>query len=288
VLGLFLANTIVRVIQSPMESALEVYYQKSAIEELRRINPNASQAEVDRVLKDGKVFESVFVDAHEITEALQTIYPEQAERLNLPAGSLVPLRIWKSIDNDPRTHTKSFSGQEAFMIWLKAALIAGLVISGPWVFYQIWMFVAAGLYPNEKKFVHVFLPFSIFLFLFGAFMSCFVFAPVLNFFLSFNRSMGIDPEPRITEWLHFVLFLPLGFGLAFQLPLVMLFLERIGVFTVSSYLKQWRIAVLAIWIIAAVVTPSDPISIFYLAVPLMVLFFGGVLMCKWWPSERRK
>jgi sec-independent protein translocase protein TatC len=80
----------------------------------------------------------------------------------------------------------------------------------------------------------------------------------------------------------------LGFGLAFQLPLVMLFMERIGLFTVSSYLKQWRLSVLVIWIIAAVATPSDPISIFYLAVPLMLLFFGGILLCKYWPSERNQ
>ena len=124
------------------------------------------------------------------------------------------------------------------MIWLKAALIAGLVLAGPWVFYQVWMFVAAGLYPHERQFVHVYLPFSIGLFLFGVFMSCFVFKPILSFFLGFNRSMGIDPEPRISEWLSFVLFLPLGFGLAFQLPIVMLFLERIGVFTVGTYLKH--------------------------------------------------
>jgi sec-independent protein translocase protein TatC len=168
----------------------------------------------------------------------------------------------------------------------KASLIVGLVLAGPWVFYQLWTFVAAGLYPTEQKYVRVFLPFSIGLFALGVLMSALVFEPMLNFFLSFNRSMGIDPEPRISEWMSFVLFLPLGFGLAFQLPLVMLFMERIGLFTVKSYLRQWRIAVLIIWVIAAIVTPADPISIFYLAVPLMVLFFGGVLLCKWWPKER--
>ena len=171
------------------------------------------------------------------------------------------------------------------MIWMKSALIAGFVIASPWVFYQLWMFVAAGLYPTERKYVHVFLPFSIGLFLFGVVCSTFVFPPILKFFLSFNRSMGIEPEPRISEWLSFVLFLPLGFGLTFQLPLVMLFLERIGLMTVRGYLKQWRFAVLVIWIIAAIVTPGDPWSIFLLGLPLTLLFFGGVLLCHWWPRE---
>ena len=198
---------------------------------------------------------------------------------------LQELLLWRPIENDPRTRTKSLSGQEPFMIWMKAALIAGLCIASPWVFYQLWMFVAAGLYPTERKYVHIFLPFSIGLFLFGVVCSTFVFPPILKFFLSFNRSMGIEPEPRITEWLSFVLFLPLGFGLTFQLPLVMLFLERIGVMTVRGYLKQWRIAVLVIWIIAAIVTPGDPYSIFLLGLPMTLLFFGGVLLCHWWPRE---
>jgi sec-independent protein translocase protein TatC len=205
-----------------------------------------------------------------------------------PHPLLEEILIWKPIENDPRTRSRSFGAAESFMIWLKAAFIAGLVIASPWVFYWVWTFVAAGLYPHEKKYVHVFMPFSIILFLLGAGMAFFfVFEPVLAFFFSFNRSLNIDPEPRISEWLNFVLFLPLGFGIAFQLPLVMLFLERIHIMSVSAYLKQWRVAVLVIWVLAAVLTPADPTSIFFLAVPLMFLYFGGVLLCKWWPSGKK-
>jgi sec-independent protein translocase protein TatC len=195
--------------------------------------------------------------------------------------------VWRPIENDPRTRSRSFGAAESFMIWLKAAFIAGFVIASPWVFYWIWAFVAAGLYPHEKKYVYVFMPFSIGLFLVGAATAFFfVFEPVLAFFFSFNRSLNIDPEPRISEWLSFVLFLPVGFGIAFQLPLVMLFLERINVMSVTKYLKQWRIAVLVIWVLAAILTPADPTSIFFLAVPLMFLYFGGILLCKWWPKKK--
>ena len=121
--------------------------------------------------------------------------PNAAQTPSASRSKLQELLLWRPIDNDPRTRTKSLSGQEPFMIWMKAALIAGFVIASPWVFYQLWMFVAAGLYPTERKYVHVFLPFSIGLFLFGVVCSTFVFPPILKFFLSFNRSMGIEPEP---------------------------------------------------------------------------------------------
>ena len=112
-----------------------------------------------------------------------------------------------------------------------------------------------------------------------------VFQPVLDFLLSFNRSLGIEPEPRINEWLSFVLVLPVGFGLGFQLPLVMLFMERIGLFTVKSYLSQWRIAVLGIFVVAAVLAPPDAYSMILLAGSLTILYFGGILLCKLLPRK---
>ena len=159
----------------------------------------------------------------------------------------------------------------------------------PWVFYQIWNFVASGLYPHEKKYVHLFLPFSLGLFLLGAATAyLFVFKPVLGFLLTFNSSLGVDPDPRISEWLGFVLLMPLGFGVSFQLPLVMLFLERIGVFNIRSYMEKWRIAVLVIFIISAILTPADPYSILFMAVPLTFLYFGGILLCYFLPKSTGK
>ena len=125
---------------------------------------------------------------------------------------------------------------EAFMVYMKASLLVGAVLSSPWVFYQLWMFVAAGLYLRERHYVHVFLPFSLGLFIGGVVLAFFaVFPVVLKFLFQFNAWLGIGITPRISEWLSFVLLMPLAFGISFQLPLVMLFLERIGVFTVQSY-----------------------------------------------------
>jgi sec-independent protein translocase protein TatC len=80
--------------------------------------------------------------------------------------------------------------------------------------------------------------------------------------------------------------LPLGFGITFQLPLVMLFLERIGVCTVAMYLSYWRVAILVIFVLAAVFTPPDPFSMSLLAFPLSFLYFGGILLCKVMPKGR--
>jgi sec-independent protein translocase protein TatC len=202
-------------------------------------------------------------------------------------GSLAPVLLWQPLARDARVTITTLSAQEAFGIYVKAALLVGIVLSSPWIFYQLWTFVAAGLYPHEKKWVWTFLPISIVLFLAGVSLAFFfVFDFVLAYLLQFNAWLGLDPDPRISEWLSFVLILPLGFGIGFQLPLVMLFLERIGIFDAESYASQWRIAVLVIVIVSALLTPADPYSMLFLAAPLCLLYFGGLMLCRWFGSER--
>ena len=202
-------------------------------------------------------------------------------------SNLVPIFFWRRIADDTRVQTKSLNAHEAFAIYIKAALLVGALLASPWIFYQIWSFVAAGLYKHERYYVHVFLPFSLGLFFAGAALAFFfVFEPVLTFLFSFNKSLGIDPDPRISEWLGFVLILPLGFGVSFQLPLVMLFLERIGIFDVHAYLSRWRIAILVIFVLSMFLTPADPTSMLLMAAPLTVLYFGGVLLCKYMPRRK--
>jgi sec-independent protein translocase protein TatC len=171
-------------------------------------------------------------------------------------------------------------------VYMKAAVVVGTIFASPFVFYFIWQFVAAGLYPHEQRYVHIFLPFSLTLFLAGAALAFFgVFQFVLRFFFAFSGLMGIDLEPRITDWLSFVLILPLGFGIAFQLPLVMLFLERIGIFTTASYLASWRISVLVIAFLSMLLTPSDPYSMLLMMTPLIGLYFFGIMLCRWMPRR---
>ncbi len=200
--------------------------------------------------------------------------------------NMVPVVLWRSLEEDPRVSIKSLGPYETFMIWLKAAIVASLVVASPWVFYQLWIFVAAGLYPHEKRYVYIFLPISLGLFLGGVVM-CFVYVLpiVLDFLFVFNRWTGVDPDMRISDWFGFALMLPLMFGVSFQLPLVMLFLERIGVFTVEAYLSQWRMAILVILVLSMLLTPMDPGSMLLMAIPLIGLYFGGVALCRYMPRS---
>jgi sec-independent protein translocase protein TatC len=237
-----------------------------------------------------------------IVKALGQAGQEELKKLNrqllalaypdaVPAGprkaNMMPVVLWHSIEDDPRLAPKSLNVQEMFMVWLKAAIVLSLVIASPFVFYFIWSFVAAGLYPHEKGYVFLYLPFSLGLFLAGCALCFFyVLKYVLDFLFMFNDWMNVDPDMRISEWFGFALFLPLGFGIAFQLPLVMLFMERIGIMTVSGYLAKWRISVMVICVVSAILTPADPYSMLLMAIPLVLLYFLGIGLCRYLPRRR--
>jgi sec-independent protein translocase protein TatC len=211
---------------------------------------------------------------------IASVFPDSLRKARL---NLMPLLSWRPV----KVRFQVLNAQEAFMIWMKAAIVTGLVLASPYLFFQIWNFVAAGLYPHEKNYVYLYLPISIGLFLGGASLAfAFVFDPVLRFLFTFNKGMNADFDPRVGEWLSFVLILPLGFGISFQLPLVMLFLNRIGVASLDFYIQQWRIAILIICVISMVLTPADPISMLLMAVPLCFLYLLGIVMCKYMPTGK--
>ncbi len=176
--------------------------------------------------------------------------------------------------------------QEAFMTFVKVSIVSGLILSSPWLFYNIWMFVAVGLYPHERKFVYVYGAMSLVLFLVGA-VFCFyiVFPFVLDFLLAFNTWLGVQPQIRLSEWVSFAVFLPMMFGVSFQLPLVMVFLNRLNVFSVSVYRENRRIAILVIAALSMLLTPSDPSSMLLMMFPLIFLYEFGIWLCKMNPTS---
>lgn len=201
-------------------------------------------------------------------------------------GELTKRLVYTPLDQDPRTQAIGTGVPDALMVYMKASLVVGIVVSSPALFYFIWSFVAAGLYAHERVYVYTFMPFSLGLFLLGAAVAFFFAVKlVVDFLFTFYDWLGFAPMPRINEWLSFVLMLPLGFGVAFQLPLVMLFLERIGVFTVHLYQGHWKIAILVICVLSMILTPQDPGSMLLLAVPLVVLYFGGIALCRFMPRR---
>ena len=192
--------------------------------------------------------------------------------------------LWEKIGEDARSKTRALSVQESFFIFLKTSLFLGVVLASPGVFWYFWRFVGAGLYPSEKKYVYRFLPLSIGLFLAGFALAFFVvFELMLQFLFRFNAGMNIEPDTRISEWLNFALLIPIAFGAAFQLPLVMFVLERLRIFTIETYMSKWRIAIFGIAVMAMLITPPDPWSMIFMLTCLILLYFGGVLLCKLFP-----
>jgi sec-independent protein translocase protein TatC len=182
--------------------------------------------------------------------------------------------------SEPRKALVSLAPLETMTIFFMVCVVAGLVLSSPWVFYQIWAFIGAGLYRHERHYVTKFLPLSLGLFLAGVFLCFFGVLPVtLDFLLEFNVWLGIEPTLRLVDWMSFATTLPLVFGVCFQTPLVMLFLERIGIFTADDYRAKRKIAILIIVIAGAVLTPGqDPFSQCMLAVPMIILYELGILL----------
>jgi sec-independent protein translocase protein TatC len=168
--------------------------------------------------------------------------------------------------------------QEAFVVYIKVCLVTGFVLASPWVFYQIWAFIAAGLYPHEKRYINVFLPFSLGLFLLGVLVCEFLVMPkAVEALLWFNEWLGLEPDLRLNEWLGFAIWMPVIFGLSFQTPLVMLFMERIGLFTAESFRGKRRVVWFLMAVFAAVITPStDAFSMLFLWVPMCLLYELGI------------
>lgn len=298
--GLLAGWSVVDYIQTPLRGALETFFRRQAqqtqldrLEEMRAEGkpvPENLEAAAQQMADENLVPRDVYVPRTDLLKALGEDAPVPVE----PAESdsqfsredLVHLRVYEPLEEGSRLKLVGLSAHEPFMVYVKASLVVGVLVASPLIFYFIWDFVGAGLYRNERKQVYIYLPISLGLFLAGAALAFYVvFDFVLDFLFWFNEQMGITPTPRISEWMSFVLLLPLGFGISFQLPLVMLFLERIGVFTVESYLKKWRIAVLVISILSMFLTPADPGSMILMAVPLVALYFGGILLCRYMPGH---
>ncbi|MEN1680261.1 MAG: twin-arginine translocase subunit TatC [Planctomycetota bacterium] len=291
---------VVKFVGEPLKAGLKEFRKKQATEAYERFAKEQEEAGVpgaenlmdglDDYLKTGLVPGVYRVDPEELLRALRDL-GVATDDAKAPAvtdkDGLLPLTLFTPLDGDRTTQLIATNVLDGFLVYVKAALLVGALLASPAVFYFLWSFVASGLYRHERSYIYIFLPFSIGLFLLGAGVAFyFAIGLVLQFLFGFFAMLDIDPTPRISEWLSFVLLLPIGFGVAFQLPLVMLFLERIGVFTVPIYLSYWRIAVLVIFILSMLLTPADPGSMLLLAVPLTGLYFGGVALCRFMPRRK--
>jgi sec-independent protein translocase protein TatC len=166
---------------------------------------------------------------------------------------------------------------EAFFTQLKVSLIAGIFIASPVVLWQLWQFVAPGLYEHEKRYTKAFVFFGTLFFLLGAaFCYLVVFQAGYGFFLARYEALGVRPAIRIGEYLSFSARLLLAFGVCFELPVVAYFLTRVGLIDHRTMIRQFPYAVVLVFILAAVLTPPDLVSQILLALPMLLLYGVGI------------
>ena len=166
---------------------------------------------------------------------------------------------------------------EAFFVYMKVSLISGTLLAIPVIIWQVWRFVAPGLYGNEKKYMLPVIFFSSFCFLGGVLFGYLVVIPVaFKFFASFSSEF-ITPMLRTTEYLSFANKMLLSFGLAFELPVFAFFLAKLGLLSAGFLKRKRKWAIVLIFIAAAVITPSpDVVSQLLMALPLVVLYEASV------------
>ncbi len=161
---------------------------------------------------------------------------------------------------------------EAFFTYLKVSLLAGIVLATPVLFYEFWMFISPGLYRNEKKFLIPVILLSIFFFIVGSSFGYFIVFPYgFQFFLGFS-SETIQAMPSMKEYLSFSSKMLLAFGFVFELPLILTFMARMGLVSVSFLKKNRKYAVLVFFAGAALITPPDVVTQIMMAIPLMILY----------------
>jgi sec-independent protein translocase protein TatC len=299
----------VKFITSPVEEQLQIFYErytknqfelmKYELERTVRPVPVTLNVHVPtlKAILEGKQLE---VEQDPVLNAIdQTIrdlgldpLPGVADKSNwakLPVEIPDPIALAKSMNDINRVvrpkRLATMSIQEAFVVYVKVGLLVGFVVSSPWVFYQLWSFVAAGLYPHEKRLVNYYLPISLGLFLTGFFVCEFLALPkAIEALLWFNEWLGFEPDLRLNEWLSFAIIMPLVFGLSFQTPIVMMFLYKIGIADLDTFRSKRRMSYFIMAIFSAVITPStDAPTMMMLWVPMCLLYEFGIWMCKLQP-----
>ena len=177
--------------------------------------------------------------------------------------------------DDPKL--MSLDPAEGFLSILKLCFLVGFVVASPVVLWQLWGFVAAGLYDHERRVVRIFFPISLGLFSLGVVLAYMVLIPVmLRFLIGWNRDMDVATEFRIQTYISTCLTMVFGMAVLFLLPLVMLFLQASNIVQPKTFLKHWRIAILLSFVVAMLLTDPSPVTQILFALPVVGLYFLGI------------
>jgi sec-independent protein translocase protein TatC len=166
---------------------------------------------------------------------------------------------------------------EPFAVFFRVSIVVGIILASPYVISQVWIFVAAGLKANERRVFYLFVPFAVLLFMSGVAFAYLAMLPVAIPFLV--QFMGFNATPTLENYIKFVSSVLLWVGISFEMPMVMFALAKAHIVNARMLAKNWRIAIVGIAVLAAVVTPTpDPVNMGIVAAPLIVLYLLSIVL----------
>ena len=202
----------------------------------------------------------------------------------LRAAVLAPYRdAWIAVEMEGEPTLQNLSALEAFLTDLRIAIMAAIFVAGPIVFYHLWMFISPGLYKKEKRLVVPFVATSALMFAGGALFCYYLVLPIATeFFLDYSisatsaESVKIEPNFTYTDYVTYTTKLLFAFGAMFEFPLGVFFLAKAGIITHKTLLRHWKASIVVLFIVAAILTPPEPISQILMAAPMVGLYFISV------------
>jgi sec-independent protein translocase protein TatC len=171
------------------------------------------------------------------------------------------------------------SPTEGIETYFKVALVCGVILSMPWMLYQLWRFISPGLEKSEKRYVYVFIPSATFLFLIGVSFAWLVLLPAAITFLSTFMAEIFEARWISREYISFATTFLVWIGVSFEMPLIIYFLARFGIVGPKTLREQWRMAIVGIAVLAAAITPSiDPVTMLLTMIPLLILYGMSIIL----------
>jgi sec-independent protein translocase protein TatC len=191
--------------------------------------------------------------------------------------------------NMPINKLNFFHPMDAMNLYLQVGLIGGAILASPFILYQVWLFIAPGLYQKERRFVIPFMAATISLFMLGASFGYFFVLPGALKILIMGFGSKFNPVISIEDYTGFFLSIILGLGVSFELPILIFFLALFGIVSPRFLWKHIRYAILAVFLVAAIICPSpDPATMCVYAVPMLLLYIIGIGVAWWVHPSRRK
>ena len=198
--------------------------------------------------------------------------PQIANFLRIPLDE-----AWQSAGMGDTAELQALAIQDPLMVDVRVAVTAGIFLTAPYLFLQLWLFIAPGLYAREKKFAVPFVIISVIMFMLGAAFAFEIVLPfVYKWMMEYSHGRGESIQLELHNYFKGTTRVLLAFGLVFEFPLLIAFLAKAGVVTEQVLLRYWKFAVLAMFIVAAFLTPPEPVSQILMAGPMCVLYFISI------------